>query len=138
MSERPFHILQDSGPVEVQATVEGDRVFISRETLEAATGWSLKPQGFCLDEMCYPLPREASPVSERGIDLEAFARLTGQPFAMDAGEGVAAFTAPASARAEALQSLEAPDFTLPDLNGNPHSLSDYRGKKVLLAAYASW
>jgi len=26
----------------------------------------------------------------------------------------------------------APDFTLPDLNGNPVSLSDFRGKKVLL------
>ena len=32
----------------------------------------------------------------------------------------------------------APDFTLPDLAGHMHSLSDYRGKKVLLIAYASW
>lgn len=37
-----------------------------------------------------------------------------------------------------LASLEAPDFTLPDLDGRPHSLSDYRGQKILLAAYASW
>ena len=26
----------------------------------------------------------------------------------------------------------APDFTLPDQDGNPVSLGDYRGKKVLL------
>ena len=38
----------------------------------------------------------------------------------------------------ALDSLEAPDFSLPDLEGNLHSLTDRRGKKVLLVAYASW
>ena len=30
---------------------------------------------------------------------------------------------------------QAPDFTLPDQNGNVHSLSDYRGKKVILYFY---
>ena len=44
----------------------------------------------------------------------------------------------ATTRAQALHSLQAPDFTLPDLNGQPHSLSDYRGKKVFLATWASW
>ena len=31
--------------------------------------------------------------------------------------------------------VKAPDFTLPDQNGNMHSLSDYRGKKVILYFY---
>ena len=30
---------------------------------------------------------------------------------------------------------KAPDFTLPDQNGDMHSLEDYRGKKVLLYFY---
>ena len=30
---------------------------------------------------------------------------------------------------------KAPDFTLPDQNGNMHSLSEYRGKKVILYSY---
>lgn len=30
---------------------------------------------------------------------------------------------------------KAPDFTLPDQNGESHSLSDYRGKKVILYFY---
>jgi peroxiredoxin Q/BCP len=30
---------------------------------------------------------------------------------------------------------KAPDFTLPDQNGEMHSLSDYRGKKVILYFY---
>ena len=32
----------------------------------------------------------------------------------------------------------APDFTLPDLNGNKVSLSDFEGKTVLLTFWASW
>jgi peroxiredoxin len=32
----------------------------------------------------------------------------------------------------------APDFTLPDLSGNPLTLSSYRGKVVLLDFWATW
>jgi len=32
----------------------------------------------------------------------------------------------------------APDFTLPDLDGNLVSLSDFRGKKTLVFIWASW
>jgi peroxiredoxin len=31
-----------------------------------------------------------------------------------------------------------PDFTLPDLQGRPVRLSDYRGKKLLIFMWASW
>jgi peroxiredoxin len=37
-----------------------------------------------------------------------------------------------------LSALQAPDFTLPDMDGKMHSLSDFRGKKVLLITWASW
>ncbi len=57
---------------------------------------------------------------------------------VDVDEKVAYLGVSAEERASALTSLEAPDFTLPDLEGRPHSLSEYRGKKVLLVAYASW
>lgn len=33
---------------------------------------------------------------------------------------------------------EAADFTLPDLAGTPHSLSQYRGQPVLVNFFASW
>ena len=33
---------------------------------------------------------------------------------------------------------EAPDFTLPSLDGKPVSLSDYRGKRVVVFMWASW
>ena len=31
-----------------------------------------------------------------------------------------------------------PDFTLPDMDGEPHSLQDYRGKVVLINFWATW
>lgn len=33
------------------------------------------------------------------------------------------------------EGIKAPDFTLPDQNGDTHSLSDYRGQKVILYFY---
>jgi hypothetical protein len=44
----------------------------------------------------------------------------------------------AAERSSALQSLEAPAFSLPDLSGAVVSLAQQRGKKVLLATWASW
>lgn len=32
----------------------------------------------------------------------------------------------------------APDFKLPDMNGKLHSLSDYRGKPVIISFWATW
>ncbi|MDZ7750862.1 MAG: TlpA disulfide reductase family protein [Gammaproteobacteria bacterium] len=32
----------------------------------------------------------------------------------------------------------APEFTLPDMDGEPHSLADYRGQVVLLNFWATW
>jgi hypothetical protein len=70
--------------------------------------------------------------------LDALAAAGDRPLAVDHDEGVAYLGVPAAARAAQLASLEAPDFSLPDLDGRRHSLAEHRGKKVLLVAYASW
>jgi len=49
-----------------------------------------------------------------------------------------ALGAPPEERNAALEGLEAPDFTLPDVDGTPRTLSVLRGKKVFLATWASW
>ncbi|MCH8076410.1 MAG: redoxin domain-containing protein [SAR324 cluster bacterium] len=61
-----------------------------------------------------------------------------KPALSDASGEVWVLGASAGERAAVLQSLQAPDFTLPDLDGRPHSLSDFRGKKVFLVSWASW
>jgi hypothetical protein len=61
-----------------------------------------------------------------------------RPLAIDRAEAVAYLGVSAADRAAALAALDAPDFTLPDLDGRRHTLSEHRGKKVLLVAYASW
>lgn len=43
-----------------------------------------------------------------------------------------------SASATNIVGHPAPEFSLPDLNGKPHKLSDYRGKVVLLDFWATW
>ena len=42
-------------------------------------------------------------------------------------------------RLEVIQSMHlAPEFTLPDLDGTPKHLRDFRGKKTLLYVWGSW
>ena len=73
-----------------------------------------------------------------GAEALQRAEAEGRPLAVDQDEGAAYLGVSARARAAALASLEAPDFTLPDLDGRLHSLAEHRGKKVLLVAHASW
>ena len=72
------------------------------------------------------------------LELARRAEAAGRPVARDLDERAAYLGIPASVRAERLASLDAPDFTLPDADDRPHSLSDHRGKKIFLVAYASW
>ncbi|PYM72685.1 MAG: hypothetical protein DME03_17365 [Candidatus Rokuibacteriota bacterium] len=82
--------------------------------------------------------RVAALGAREGAELLKRAEAEGRPVALDPDERAAYLGVTARARAEALASLEAPDFTLPDLDGRRHTLVEHRGKKVLLVAYASW
>jgi hypothetical protein len=73
-----------------------------------------------------------------GLELAKRAEAEGRPVALDLDEHAAYLGISSADRARALASLAAPDFTLPDLAGHPHSLAQHRGRKVLLVAYASW
>jgi hypothetical protein len=112
--------------------------------LTRATRFELKPKGVCRDELCFPLPRarQQAFLQKQGkltwFNLSEFARLVHQPVAYDAEQAVWFFGPRADEQNGYLTTLEAPDFKLPDLNGKPHALSDFRGKKVLLLTWASW
>lgn len=125
------------------ATAEGDDLWLSLDELRHATGWELKPEGVCRDDVCVPLPRGDEGRFVRDGDggrfnLTAFARHLGQPVVRQQTPPVWAFGRSAEVRRAPLAQAQAPDFTLPDLEGRLYSLSDYRGKKVLLVSWASW
>ncbi len=132
-----------SAPPASVSAAEGD-LWVTLADLKRATRFVVKPQGVCRDELCFPIPknRKDAFLNKQGkitwFNLSEFARLVRQPAAFDA-EQATWFFGPRSEEQNAyLDSLEAPNFTLPDVNGKPHSLSDFRGKKVLLITWASW
>jgi hypothetical protein len=133
-----FTLIDTNAVHPVTATLAGDAIYLNPAELERALGWTLKPEGLCRDEVCVPVRDRDALAGDAGIDLAAFANALGQPLALNVAERVAALGTPAADRAASLAGGKAPDFTLPDLEGKLHSLSDHRGKKVLLIAYASW
>jgi hypothetical protein len=117
-----------------------EELWIPPAALEQVTGWSLKTEGLCRDDVCMPV---SSTDRDRWVDGEEVCasglwRALGRPVLHDESRSVWILGEAASDRSAQLESLEAPDFTLPDITGKLHSLSDFRGKKVFLATWASW
>jgi hypothetical protein len=126
------------------AEAAAEDLWLPPEELLNATGWEIKPEGICRDEMCIPVPGERAQamVRERGdgawVNLAEFARYMELPYAHDGPGAIWSFGSSPQALQSNLAGLEAPDFTLPDIEGRNHSLSDYRGKKVFLLLWSSW
>jgi hypothetical protein len=135
-------VLFPSRTVAVTGEPEGDALWLTPAELARASGWELKPEGLCRDELCVPVPPSAPWVRGRDadlrVDLTGLSRHMGQPVAASPEHGVWSIGEAADDAADRLRSLEAPDFTLPDLDGQMHSLSSFRGRKVFLLAWGSW
>ena len=125
-------------PGTVAAVPSGDDLWLDVDTLAAATGWELKPEGLCRGDVCVPVSNGTSLRSGDEVNLTALARLLGQPMVRDATYGAWSFADGVPGPRQPREALDAPDFTLPDLDGRPHALRDYRGKKVFLVSWASW
>ena len=133
-----FELIHRDGRAQVKAVIEGDRVRLAPETVGEVLGWQLRDEGLCRGDVCVPVGDRGALADERGIDLEALADALGLPIVVDVEAGAAALGTAQTERAAELDSCDAPDFSLPDVSGEFHTLSEQRGKKVLLIAYASW
>ena len=122
------------------ARPDGESLWLPAQDAETLTGWTLKPEGFCKDDVCVPLPpQRASEFSDAGnVNVAALWRHMRLPLAHAASGEIWALGTSATARSTQLQALEAPDFSLPDLDGVMHALSDYRGNKVFLSSWGSY
>jgi hypothetical protein len=125
---------------EIPDGAPGEGVWAPVSRLEQLTGWALKPEGACLGDVCVPLPRGREQEFSRDgwFSVSALAWHLSQPVAHDLEAGVWAVGESAADRTSQIESLEAPNFTLPDYLGKDHQLFDYRGKKIFLVSWASW
>jgi peroxiredoxin len=124
--------------VDGRADTERLTFLVDPTDLSLALGWELKPSGLCQGDVCVPVrDRDAVRVGDR-LDLVAVAEAVRQPSVVDLDAGIMAVALPAERRRRALRDLDAPDVTLPDLDGAPHSLSDWAGRKRLLVTFSSW
>ena len=131
--------------VQLESALEDPNdLWVKAADLPRVNGFGLKPQGACREELCIPVKQEGEGalVVKRGgetrFNLTAFARKLGQAFVHDAETRVWSFGEIPVLRASFLDGGIAPDFALPDHKGRTVRLSDFRGKKVLLLAWASW
>lgn len=124
--------------VTVPGRVEGTRVLVDESHLEEATGWVRKPQGLCRGDVCVPVTNAAALEAGTALDLAVFAGMLGRRCVVAPEVAVAAVALDATDRLGALEGLRAPDFVLPDLDGNVHRLSESAGSKRLVVAFASW
>lgn len=106
---------------------------ISKQAFEAGTGWQLKPEGACRGEVCVPLSQPAGDT----VDVARVAKDIGMPLVSEPEHDLWAL-GPASINSRALASAQAPELTLPDLEGKAFRLSSLLGKKVLLFAWAPY
>lgn len=119
------------------AEITGDQLWLTPVDLQAATGWKLDTEGLCRGDACVRVDSHWLDSAGR-VDVTAFARYMGLPITREDAHGAWAFGESVNARRDALFSLTAPDFTLPDVDGVMHALSDYRGKKIFLSSWGSY
>ena len=112
--------------------------------LSRVNGFELKPEGACIDDICVPVRQDVDSdifVTRQGtqwFNVSELADRLNQPMVVDSDNGVWSFGAIPARRSSFLNKAVAPDFSLPDIDGNTIKLSDFKGKKIMLLTWASW
>ena len=138
-------VLYDDQVIEVERTLADPRdLWVVPEDLPRVNGFELKPEGACLDELCVPVLQDrdsemfVSRAGQAWFNVTALAGRLEQASVVDHDHRVWSFGEIPVARFSFLRSAMAPDFELPNREGELVRLSDFRGKKVLIITWASW
>jgi hypothetical protein len=121
------------------AKSENNTLWVTAEDLKKFSGFEIKPEGACLDEICIPLTPEMTR-TEGDVKLynaTELARKLQQSF-VESIDQTWAFGPVPQKITTYLKSALAPDFAIADRNGKVVRLSDFKGKKVLILTWASW
>ncbi len=139
--ENNITIIYDKDMNVVSSEVSGEQLWLAPHELRRSTGWEMKAAGLCRGSTCIPVPagRRAEFLRADGrVNLTGFAARESRAVVHDDARTVWVFGRSGAARSAVTQTLQAPDFELPGLDGRLHRLSDARGRKVLIASWASW
>ena len=141
----PVTVLYDDKVIAVERTLpDADDLWVAPADLPRVNGFELKPEGACLDELCVPVrqDRDSELFVTRGgrgwFNVTGLARKLQQAYAVDHDQRVWSLGEIPVTRSRFLNAAIAPDFELPDRDGEMVRLSDFRGRKVLVVTWASW
>ena len=123
---------------EVDISTSFGQFSVDKTGFERLSGWSLKPEGLCKGAVCIPVNNSQLLSDGMNIDLVEFSRIVNQNIVVDSQYRVAAVGEQAPSRAGSMKSLDAPNFTLPNIHGKQVSFSDFNRRKRLLLAWSSW
>jgi AhpC/TSA family len=131
----PATILFGENTVALDTTrVVDDNLWIKQKDLPRINQFEVKPQGACRADVCIPLSKTLK--TGEWFNLTGFARKIGETVVSE--QNVHSFGEIPVLRGAFYNSRMAPDFSVPNRQGKPVHLSDFRGKKVLVVTWASW
>ena len=84
----PITVLDDR-ETSIEGRIDGDHVWIDPDDLDAAIGWTRKPEGLCRGPVCVPV-REPIDGDKGTIDLRAVATALGKRSVLDDSGAVVA------------------------------------------------
>ena len=119
-------------------------LWIRPSDLKRTNGFELKPEGACLEDLCVPVRQDADNdlwirrQQKPWFNVTELARRLDQPYVFDPDNTIWSFGALPVQRTRFVKEGIALDFEIPDREGKPVRLSDFKGKKVLLLTWASW
>ena len=119
-------------------------LWVTPADLTRINDFVLKPEGACLDDLCVPIRQDEDSAifvrreSQSWVNVTELADRLQQAWVADPERRVWSFGLVPPVRATFFEGAVAPDFSLPDREGNLVRLSDFRGKKVMLLTWASW
>mgnify|MGYP001587732294 CR=1 FL=1 len=139
-SEGDATVLYQGKTIRLTDVGEGDGLLIKPEDLTRINGFTVKPEGACLDDLCIPLTNTilVQAQGQQWVDLQAFAELLEQPFVCDTQNKVWSFAEIPAKRQSTLQDAMVPDFEIADRQGRKVNRADLKGRKALIVTWSSW
>ena len=145
VAAEPVTVLYDDRVVEIERTLADPiDLWVVPEDLPRVNDFELKPEGACLDELCVPVLQDrdsemfVTRAGQSWFNVTELARKLEQAYVADHDHRVWSFGEIPVTRTRFLRSAMAPDFALPNREGDVVRLTDFRGKKVLIVTWASW